>query len=356
MNITLKELKDIRSDNCITIIMTTHRTKPDYLQDGLHLKNMVKEVENRLNADVGKRDASKLVDRLNKLAEEIDHSQNIETLMLFVNEDIAEYTRLPIPVEDRVVIDESFATRDLIRAMHLETGYYVLVLSQDKIRLIEAMNDKVVQEIGDIFPMENAQFHMTRFEGAIGARQTSLIQEFFNKVDKHVNSIRQGNPLPVLICSVDENYHDYLQIADRKHSIFDTYLNKNRIAESAKAIVEEAWKIVEKYTVKRNNERATDLKNAVSANKFLSDTNEIWKAISEGRIQTLFIEQGLFQPARMDNGEITYVSEEERSDTGVIDDIYDEMIEANMDYGGDVVFLPKGELKNFNGFGAITRY
>ena len=58
----------------------------------------------------------------------------------------------------------------------------------------------------------------------------------------------------------------------------------------------------------------------------------------------------------MNDDEIVYVSNEERNDTGVIDDIYDEMIEANMDFGGDVVFLPKGELTKFNGFGAITRY
>ena len=142
MNLTLRELKDIHSDNCITIIMTTHRTKPDYLNDGLHLKNMIKDVETRLMADVSKKEATNLLERVNALAETIDHSQNLESLMLFVNEDVAEYTRLPIKVEDRVVIDETFATRDLIRSMHLETHYYVLVLSQDKIRLIEAMNDK----------------------------------------------------------------------------------------------------------------------------------------------------------------------------------------------------------------------
>src|SRR5690606_13397453 len=138
MNITLKEIKDIRSENCITIIATTHRSKPDYLNDGLRLKNLIKEAEDRLVADTSKRNATNLVEKLNKLAAEIDHSQNLESLMLFVNGEVAEYTRLPIKVEDRVVIDDTFATRDLVRAMHLETHYYILVLSQEKVRLIEA--------------------------------------------------------------------------------------------------------------------------------------------------------------------------------------------------------------------------
>ncbi|MDC8000187.1 hypothetical protein POV26_04020 [Aequorivita todarodis] len=357
MNITLKQLKDIRSENCITIIATTHRTKPDYLNDGLRLKNLIKEAEDRLMADTSKRNATHLMEKLNTLAAEIDHSQNLESLMLFVNDEVAQYTRLPIKVEDRVVIDETFATRDLVRAMHLETHYYILVLSQEKIRLIEAMNDKIIREIGNPFPIENTQFFSkNRAAAAIASRQTSLIAEYFNQADKKVNEVRKDNPLPVLICGLEENHNEYLKIADNKRSIFNIFLNKNKINDTAHSIVDESWKIVKDYVVKKNNERKEELKKAVGENKFLSDTNEIWNAISEGRIQTLFIEQGLFQPAVMKNGEIQYVSDEERNDTGVIDDIYDEMIEANMDFGGDVVFLPKGELTKFNGFGAITRY
>lgn len=353
----LKELKDIRSENCVTIIMTTHRTKPDYLSDELRLKNLIKEVETRLLADTNKKYANTIVDKLNSLASSIDYSQNLDSLMIFVNEEIAEYTKLPIKVEDRVIIDDTFGTRDLFRAIHLETHYYILVLSQDKIRLVEAMNDKAIQEVGNPFPIENTQFFSkNRAANAIASRQTSLLAEFFNQADKEVNEIRKSNPLPVFICALEENHNEYIKIADRKDSIFDVFLNKNKINDPIHSIVEDAWAVVKEYVIKKNNDRKEELKDAVGKNKFLSDTNEIWKAISEGKVETLFVEQGLFQPAKMNNGEIEYVSDAERNQAEVIDDIYDEMIEANMEFGGDVVFLPKGELTKFNGFGAITRY
>lgn len=357
MSTILKKLKNISSENCITIIMNSHRTKPDSLKDELILKNLIKEAENRLLADTTKRDATALITKLNTLAEQIDHSYNLDSLLLFVNHDVAEFTRLPIHVEDRVAIDDTFAIRDLIRAMHTETNYYLLVLSQEKVRLIEALNDKVVKEFNSPFPIENKQiFTRNKAESAVASRQSNLIAEFFNQVDKEVNTIRKQNPLPVLICTVEENYPEYLKIADEKHSIFNTFLNKNRITEKDHAIITEASKIVETYNINRNIERKAELLKAVSDNKFLSDTNEIWRAINDGKIQTLFIEQGLFQPAILKNDEITYVSDSQRSDKGVIDDIYNEMIELNMNFGGDVVFLPKGELTKFNGFGAITRY
>ncbi len=357
MNIKLKELKDIISESCVTIILNTHRTSPDNKKDSLTLKNLVKEAEARLYADENKRDARVLVGRLKDLASEIDHNHNLESLVLFVNEDVAEYTRLPIAVENRVVIDHTFATRDLVRALHLQTNYYVLVLSQQKVRLIEAFNDKVVNEIGNPFPIENTQFYSTnKAELSNASRQTNLVAEFFNRVDKELNKVRKENSLPVLICTEESNYHEYLKIADQKQSIYDSYLNKNRVDEKAHAIVTEAWKIVQDYTIEKNNARKAELQKAVSQNKFLSDTNEIWQAIKQGRIQTLFIEQGNFQAAVWEDDHIKYVSDNLRDRKEVVDDVYDELIEANMNFGGDVVFLPKGELSDFNGFGAITRY
>lgn len=357
MNIKLKELKDIISESCVTIILNTHRTSPDNKKDSLTLKNLIKEAEDRLFADENKRDAKQLVQRLLDVESKIDHNYNLESLILFVNEDVAEYTRLPIAVEDRVIIDHTFATRDLVRALHFETNYYVLVLSQQKVRLIEAFNDKVVEEIGKPFPIDNKQFYSTnKAELSNANRQTNLVAEFFNRVDKEVNLIRKENPLPVLICTEEGNYHEYLKIADQKQSIFETYLNKNRLDEKAHHIITEAWKIVKEYTIEKNNARRSELQKAVSQNKFLSDTNEIWQAIKQGRIQTIFIEQGNFQPAVWENEQIQYVSDNLRDRKEVVDDIYDELIELNMNYGGDVVFLPKGKLSDFNGFGAITRY
>lgn len=358
MNISLKELKSIRSDNCITIIMTSHRTKPDYLNDGLRLKNLIKEVETRLMADVGKKEAEKLLKRVNDLANSIDHSHNLESLILFVNEDIAEYKRMPIHVEDRVVIDETFATRDLIRGMHLETQYYILVLSKENIRLIEAYSDRSIQELGGEFPFKNTEFFTkNKTTAGIPSKQTNLIAEYFNQADKKVNALRKDNPIPVLIVGLEENHNEYMKVADHKDTILPVYVNKNMINDPIHAIIDEAWAVMKDYVIKKNNERKEELRKAVGENKFLSDTNEIWRAIHEGRVQTLFIEQGLFQPAILtEDNEIEYVAEERRNDTGIIDDIYDEMIEANMDFGGDVVFLPKGELEKFNGFGAITRY
>jgi hypothetical protein len=275
---------------------------------------------------------------------------------LFVNEEIADFTRLPIAVEDRVIIDKSFATRDLIRALHKEKEYYVLVLSRDKARLIETFNDKVVQEMEGNFPIENVSLHpKQRAEAAIANRQTNLMQEFFNIVDKQLIEVIKENPLPVLICTEESNYFEYLKIADRK-AIFIGHLNGNRMEEKAHHIVDAAWPIVQQVRKERNSQRLQELSAAENTGKLVADFNDIWHAVNQGRGETLFVQRGYFQPARLVNDTIELVPEEQTDRTGVIDDIIDEMIEVNMQYGGDSVFLSEEELKKYKGLVLTTRY
>lgn len=357
MDAKLKQLKDETGKYCVSIIMNTHRTSPDNEKDPIVLKNHLKEAKERLLAAYDKREVASVMEHLESLEEQIDHSMNLESLVLFANEHKAEFLRLPVKVTDRVVLDTSFATRDLVRALHKESNYFVLVLSQRDVRLIEALNDKVVKEIGGDFPLENTSLYSTnKDEIANAGRQTKLVAEFFNRVDKALNKVRKENPLPVLICTEEANYHEYLKIADEKGSILETYLNKNRLDEKAHAIVTDAWSIVSKKMKEQRNARKEELSKAVGTGKFLSDLSDIWKGIGEGRVDTLFIEEGLFAPAIIKNLEIHLVDEDRASEKGVIDDIYDEMIEANLSFGGDVVFLTKGDLEKFHAIAAKTRY
>lgn len=351
----LKKFKNIASDCCVTIILQTHRTTPDNEKDSLLLKNLVKEAESRLRNDYEKTFANNMIARINKLAEGINHRHNKESLILFINENTAEYVRLPITVENRVVVDKTFATRDLVRALHRETSYYIMVLGREKARLIEAFNDKVVDEIEDGFPMINSDLNpVQRSEAAIGSRQTNLAREFFNRVDKQLNKVQKKNLLPVIICTDESNYPEYLKIADKKETIAGK-VDGNRMNEKAHHVVESVWPVMEKLTVEKNNQRLAELKGAVNSRNFLIDFNEIWQAIKEGRGKTLFVKQGFFQPARLEDNHIELVSSK-NAESANVDDIIDEMLEKNLRFGGDAVFITGDELEKFNGLVLVTRF
>ena len=323
MNQHLKKLKDIKAKACVTIILNTHRTHPDNLQDGILLKNLQKEAEARLLDAFDKRFAQPIIDRISTIADGLNHDYNLDSLVIFANENMADFVRLPIAVEDRVVLDQTFATRDLVRAMHQTESYYVLVLSRDKTRLIEATSDKVVGEVTQgVFPIHNRHWTTDKLEQSMKDGSDNLIEEYFNRVDKALKVIRSQNPLPVLLATEERNVQHYLKVADDK-SILIGQLHGNYVEDKAHHLVEQAWPVVLAESQTRNEARIAELKQAVSTGKFLSDFNDIWSAVNSGQAKTLFATRNYFQPAilKADNS-LEIVAAERAVEFAVVDDIF----------------------------------
>ncbi len=355
MNPLLKKVKDIYVEGCVSIIMNTHRTKPNNQKDLINLKNLIKNAEERLLKDYDRKFSEPIIKNMNELSNNLDHNYNLESLIIFANRHFADFTRLPIAVEDRVVIDDTFATRDLVRAMHQEYAYYVLVLSRKQARLIEAYNDKVIEEKKGEFPITNLNYKTDKEKLFTNKGQDKLIEEFFNQVDKIIWETTKDQPLPVFLATETRNIDHYLKVTDKKDLIIG-HINRNRDDEKAHHIVPEAWKVILELIKEKNTNRIAELKKSISSGKFLSDFNGIWTAIQEGRGKTLFVKQGFYQPALLVGGEILLVEKLERDQKGVIDDIIDEMIEQNLSFGGDIVFLEGYELDEFQNVALITRY
>jgi len=356
MNPLLKKAKDICTEGCVSIILNTHRTKPDNQNDPVTLKNLIKNAEERLYNDYEKRFVWPIMENINKVADSINHNFNLDSLIIYANKDFADYTRLPVKATDRVVIDNTFATRDLVRAMHQESAYYALVVSRQNARLIEAFNDGVVEEKAGVFPIKNETLYATdKKKLTTNKGQDNLTEEFFNRVDKALQEAIKDHPMPVVIVTETRNFDHYLKVADKKDLIIG-HVNMNRDEEKAHHIIPEAWNVVQTLIKMKNEARITELRKAVSAGLFASDYNDIWNAIIQGRGKTLFVKRGFYQPALLVENEIVPVDNFEKDQKGVVDDIIDEMIEQTMAYGGDVVFVEGDELSKFGSVALMTRY
>lgn len=351
MNKLFKEVKEINTEACVSIIMNTHRTQPGNQKDPIQLKNLTKEALERLYNDYDKRFVWPIEEKLNEIVDNINHSENIESLILYVNPTFAAYTRLPVPVKDRVVIDNTFATRDLVRASYEEGGYYVLQLSRSTARLIEAYNDKVVKELDGDFPFDNP---LEGFGSPDQDNESNYIKEFFNHVDKALQEVLKENPLPVVIVTESRNYNYFLEICDNKSHIVGTI---NRLPNSDKAdkIVAEAWGEMSTVIESQNAKRIEEIGQAKSTHSLVLDYNEIWRSIQEGRGKTLFIKKGFIQPAIVDeeNHSITLIDDPTTPDA--VDDIIDEMIEQTIAYGGDIVFIKDNGLDAYNNLALVIR-
>lgn len=342
-----------RGEACVTVLVKTHRTHPDNEKDPLELKNLIKEAGRRLLDEYDESTAKHRMAELNKLSDQINHQHNKEGLVLAVNANMSAFYQLPIELDSRVVIDQTFATRDIVRAAHEHASYYALVLSRRQARLIKASSAYVDEEMKGEFPIENETlFSEDKHELSMNKGTDNLIEEFFNYVDKAVQKVVLSDPKPVILVTEERNYHHYMKMADRP--IVVGHLNMNRDDEPAHQIIKAAWPVMQNVLKEKNADRVSELKKAVGQQKYLSDLSDIWRAVNEGRGRTLFVERGFFQPARIDNNAVVPV--DSPNGNNVVDDIVDEILEVNLKNGGDAVFLKPEEMDGFHGLALTTRF
>jgi hypothetical protein len=352
MNNNLQKLKEVKSDCCVSILLTTHRTPPANEKDDIVLKNLVREAETRLKAECDRENAKIITEKINQLASQIDYRYNLEGLALFVSQETAEYIRVPINIKNHVVIGNNFATRDLVRALEEDPNYFILVLSREKARLIQAWADKETREVKDGFPKENS--YTVPGEGELINKETSLVLDFFTHVDEELNQLQKDEDLPVFICTDEPNYAEYMQVARRKETI-SGFIPGNKDSENARDIIDDVWPVVKKWNEEKNQQKLTELSNAVGAQLFLTDFTQIWRAIQEGRGRTLFVKKGYYQPANLNNNVIQLVSQD-NAEKANVQDIIGEMIEKNREHGGETVFISGDGLNEYSGLVLVTRY
>src|SRR5262245_25837202 len=152
----LHELQHVQTYPCLTITLPTHRTSPDNRQDPIRVKNLVTEGTNRLLGEFSKREVAPLLDRLDELVARIDYEYTLDGLLLAVNRDMAREYVLPFALNERVVVEYTFFTRDLVRALSRSRRYWVLSLSEQASRLFSATREDLEEVTTGGFPMRHA--------------------------------------------------------------------------------------------------------------------------------------------------------------------------------------------------------
>ena len=146
-------LQQISGYPALTITLPTHRTSPDNQQDPIRLRNLVTQATDRLLGEFSKREIGPLLARLEDLVNDVNYRQTLDGLVLCANQDFGVKYYLPFTLPERVVVEETFLTRDLVFAMNRTPRYWVLVLSEQPTRLFEGTRDTLVEVQEGGFPM-----------------------------------------------------------------------------------------------------------------------------------------------------------------------------------------------------------
>jgi len=352
----LKRLRSSRGTPCVSVLFPTHVGAPGSQEDHIRMRNLLDEARRRLATEAPKPEARKIMERLEKLASEVRSEATHRGLGLFANPEIALKLDLPFTVSERVVVDETFATRDLVSILNRSPRYWVLVLAEKGTRLLRGTGETVSEPTIPGFPMILAREEAPKRKAMAppaDRKKDEILLHFLQKVEKRVTEISKVEPHPLVLVGVERHLGHFREVAGNRAEVLATVEGSHAKTPAAK-LAKLVWPQVEAGLRERTGRALGDLERAVHARKYASGVVETWRAASEGRVAELVVEEAYRQPARMVGGVLTVVENPEGP--GVIDDAVDEVIEATLDKGGRVVFVGKGSLRAHQGIAAILRY
>ena len=356
----LLKLQEITGYPALTITLPTHRTSPDNQQDPIRVRNLVTQATERLVSEFGKREIEPLLSKLDSVVADINYRHTLDGLVIFANQEMAQKEYLPFTLPERVIVGDTFFTRDLVFAMNRSPRYWVLVLSEQPTRLFEGTRDTLVEVQGKGFPMEHeGPGGASALPGGFGVNVSAIRDErhrqFFRAVDGALTHVLAADPLPVVLVGVDRWVSFFNEVTAHKDAVAATLLgsyDKTSAHELAKLV----WPLVEAAMAERRAQYLEELNKAVGQNKVSSTVGEVWRNAHEGRGQLLLVEEDFHFAGRLDETGAILLPAEDPSAPGVIADAVDDIIETVLSKQGRVGFVPDGQLAQFQQIALILRY
>ena len=364
------ELQAQRGDPSISITLPVYYSSPtDLQQTEIRLKNQLAQTEERLLKTREARDIAPLMNRLHALADSVDVHRRAGGIAIFANPSFGRVMYLATPLEERVVIDDNFATREIVRALLTSPRYRVLSLTEESAHLYEGRRDRLhaVETAG--FPLargiEGVETVLTSTYGVeVSELQKAEGRDFFERVEKALKEVSDHDPLPLALVGVERTLAlfdtavagdtaDKFNVIARMHGNYE----KVGIAE----LEGKLWPLVQPG-LNGARERAKErLEESVGLDRAAFGLEKAWEHANTGRVDTLLVERDARQSARVVPSEMPFGALEpcddcDKTEPDVLPDAIDEIIELVMKNSGDVVFVGAGEMAQPGHIAAILRY
>ncbi len=152
---TLSELRRPRPYPAVSVLTPTHRREPENAQDRVRLRNVVAEAKRQLETDpaIPRERRLDVAQHLDQALAEVDLAHTEDGLVIFAAPGEHQVWSLARPVPERVVLADTFLTRNLVSAQAAERPFWVLSVSADHVTLWSGGVDRVTEDHTGGFPL-----------------------------------------------------------------------------------------------------------------------------------------------------------------------------------------------------------
>lgn len=274
----------------------------------------------------------------------------------------------PFPVEEKIIVSDSFLIRDLIYAAYRFFPYRLLVLSEGDSRFFKGYGDQLEEIRNSVFPghfEDDHEYHHSSLSTTwISSRKRvkdkskvleNRLKDYLKKIDKAIkNDLPMECPL-ILVGPLEMvNYFEH-ETQNRSHLAGKVLGNYDGISRPELfALVRD---LLEQYKHYGERKTVSNLVENVGSGKVLWGVKAVWKAVQDKKGKKLLVERNYEIPGYTTSNRSCLVFEpDNESGFKYLPDAVDEMIRLVLVRKGSVNFIQPGKLKEFDRIALFLRY
>ncbi len=375
----LRQLIDHQTGPCVTLYMPTHVAGAEGQQDPVRLKNLLRQANAEL-VEMGIRntDASQLLEPIWRLPDDPTFwAHRDRGLAVFLAEDFFLRFRLPVAFDEMITVKHRFLVNPLIPLLTGRDLFFVLALSQRRVRLLrgrkfgleELQIPELPAGIRDALNYDDvergSQVHSaTRgdrgkqaavFHGHGGERETMKedVEQYFRLVEAAVSPQLRDESAPLVLVGVDFLLPIYRDVTSYAN-IIDQQVTGNPDQLNPEQLHEKCWPLIQPHLDQQSRQAAARFQRFAGTGKTSDDIRQIVPAALQGQIAELLVDPrrhqwGLFDP------KTKHVEVHEAAVPGD-DDLADYAAVHTLLRRGSVFALPSSDLPTTEPVAAIFRF
>jgi Bacterial archaeo-eukaryotic release factor family 3 len=324
------------------------------------LKFATDQVEKEIKQNYSDDLSELVIQKLKTIIKNLNFNTYKKSIAIFVSPVFEKVLYLDIPVEERIIVDESFEIRDLVYAKKEIHKYLVLVLSGKSCKVYIGNTNtfiKVKSNVRDHIAafISDAPERVANFSDPTGHKET-ILRKFFRETDAGLSFLLKTYQLPVFIMGTKKVTGYFKDLTKNDKSIIG-YIHGNYEG----ATETELKNILKPYVNDWKKIKMRDLLNQIEvasdAGKLTTGIKEVWKQASRKKGRLLIVEKNYMYAAQR-GGDYDQIDEaiEPASKFSYIKDAVDDVIEKVLEHGGDVEFVDEGMLNGYLHIALIQYY
>jgi hypothetical protein len=250
-------------------------------------------------------------------------------LAIFVSSAQTAVVPLPFSPRERVVVNPTFATRDLLESLERFPPYRALVLRGPGFRLLEGRADRL-SEVRD-WQVPNPSLLRARGEDAGLYKNCWTLRQrrlaAFDSADTAIGErVAIVGRLPLVVLGRKGLIARYRRRSPHAPSIVGEVADYGSLLSSAD-VAQHAAPIVASYRERHKAEYLEALAEADRNGHVVWGLQPVWDAVRDGQVQWLWVEKDYWQPGRLAEGGRRMLPALDATAPGVIEDLVDLVIE-----------------------------